>query len=239
MSRVPTGTLALSMRVMILPSRSASGTPRRRIPTSPRLSTPSFFSTISYASRTSVRSISDGDMSCAFWRRPVLREGVFAFMSGCASAALRPATQCSQPASRGQAPLETAPLTEVHLEKRFRFGLAHSEQLRIRTRPPVSQLRLLQPHDRLLEQCRVPGTQSLWFAQVEDFLGTLTRGQPPQDFDRRLPSPRSPLRDFCRKPWPDTKPRPPAQSTPRHKWPHTRPGSRDRPTSPPSKSSAP
>src|SRR5271156_3101531 len=73
------------MRVMILPSRSAIGTPRRRIPTNPKPSTPPFFSTISYASRTSVRSISDADISCAFWRRPVLREGAFAFIVACTS----------------------------------------------------------------------------------------------------------------------------------------------------------
>src|SRR5271155_645420 len=85
MSSVPTGTLAFSMRVMILPSRSAIGTPRRRIPTNPKPSTPPFFSTISYARRTSVRSISDADISCAFWRRPVLREGAFAFIVECTS----------------------------------------------------------------------------------------------------------------------------------------------------------
>src|SRR5271170_4698653 len=79
-SNVPTGILAFSMRVMILPSRSAIGTPRRRIPTNPKPSMPPFFSTISYASRTSVRSISDADMSCAFWRSPVLREGAFEFI---------------------------------------------------------------------------------------------------------------------------------------------------------------
>jgi hypothetical protein len=27
-----------------------------------------------------VRSISDADISCAFWRSPVLREGAFAFI---------------------------------------------------------------------------------------------------------------------------------------------------------------
>src|ERR1700722_5567655 len=85
MSNVPTGTLAFSMRVMIFPRRSAMGTPRRRIPTNPKPSTPPFFSTISYAKRTSVRSISDADISCAFWRRPVLREGFFAFIVECAS----------------------------------------------------------------------------------------------------------------------------------------------------------
>src|ERR1035438_6042863 len=42
-------------------SRCASGTPRRMMPTSPRLATPLFFSTISCASRTRVRSISDAD----------------------------------------------------------------------------------------------------------------------------------------------------------------------------------
>src|ERR1700683_4802149 len=85
MSNVPTGTSAFSIRVMILPNRSAMGTPRRRIPTNPRPSSPPFFSTISYASRTSVRSISDADMSCAFWRSPVLREGAFEFIVACTS----------------------------------------------------------------------------------------------------------------------------------------------------------
>src|ERR1035438_9667650 len=80
MSNVPTGTLAFSIRVMIFPRRSAMGTPRRRIPTNPKPSTPPFFSTISYAKRTRVRSISDADISCAFWRRPVLRERVLAFI---------------------------------------------------------------------------------------------------------------------------------------------------------------
>src|SRR5260370_4069855 len=66
-------------------SRSAIGTPRRRIPTKPSASTPPFFSTISYANRTSVRSISDADINWAFWRRAVLREEFLAFMVGCAS----------------------------------------------------------------------------------------------------------------------------------------------------------
>src|ERR1700740_3606168 len=47
------------------------GTPRRRIPTNPRPSTPPFFSRIWWARRTSVRSISVPDISCAFCCRPV------------------------------------------------------------------------------------------------------------------------------------------------------------------------
>src|ERR1035441_6510013 len=69
MSRVPTGTAIFSMRPRTFASRCASGTPRRMIPTNPRLATPLFFSTISWASRTRVRSISDADRICDFSRR--------------------------------------------------------------------------------------------------------------------------------------------------------------------------
>src|SRR6266851_5007325 len=85
MSSVPTGTFAFSMRATILPSRSAIGTPRRRIPTNPSASTPPFFSTISYANLTLIRKISDADINWAFWRRAILREGFLAFIVGCAS----------------------------------------------------------------------------------------------------------------------------------------------------------
>src|SRR5205814_4322145 len=51
-------------------------TPRWRIPTSPKSLAPLFFSMISCARRTSVRSISDEDMICAFSHRPELRIGL-------------------------------------------------------------------------------------------------------------------------------------------------------------------
>src|SRR3982751_2614777 len=70
---------------MILVMRSASGTPRRLMPTSVRFSTPLFFSTISCASRTRVRSISEPDINCAFSRRGALREG----LRGCAGELMR------------------------------------------------------------------------------------------------------------------------------------------------------
>src|ERR1700721_3066697 len=53
------------------------GTPRRRIPTNPRPSTPPFFSRISWARRTSVRSISEPDINCPFSRSAVLRTAFF------------------------------------------------------------------------------------------------------------------------------------------------------------------
>ena len=55
-----------------LPSRSASGTPRRLMPTRARSSLPLLFSTISWARRTRVRSISEADISRPFTRNPVL-----------------------------------------------------------------------------------------------------------------------------------------------------------------------
>ena len=61
------------MRSMVLASRSARGTPRRRTPTSPRSVLPLLYSIISWASRTSVRSISEADMSCTFSRTAGLR----------------------------------------------------------------------------------------------------------------------------------------------------------------------
>src|SRR6516164_1089409 len=71
-----------SMRWMIFPRRSARGTPRRRIPTRPRASMPPFFSTISWARRTRVRSTSEADMSCAFWRNPDFGEVLFVAING-------------------------------------------------------------------------------------------------------------------------------------------------------------
>src|ERR1039458_5374963 len=63
MSRTPVETGRFSMAEMSLPRRSASGMPRRRMPTRARSSLPLLFSTISWARRTSVRSISEADIS--------------------------------------------------------------------------------------------------------------------------------------------------------------------------------
>src|SRR5580692_11210556 len=68
MSSVPTGTGIFSIRWIIPPRRCARNTPRRRMPTIPRSTAPLFFSIISWTSRTSVRSISDADINCAFSR---------------------------------------------------------------------------------------------------------------------------------------------------------------------------
>jgi len=76
MSSVPTGTGVFSIRLIICPMRWAKNTPRRRIPTSPKSVAPSFFSMISCTRRTSVRSISDADINCAFWRRFGRRSGI-------------------------------------------------------------------------------------------------------------------------------------------------------------------
>src|SRR5580704_8788011 len=67
-SSVPTGTWVFSIRPIICPRRCARNTPRRRIPTRPRPVAPLFFSMISWTNRTSVRSISDADINCAFSR---------------------------------------------------------------------------------------------------------------------------------------------------------------------------
>src|SRR5712671_1012955 len=69
MSSVPTETGVFSIFVTKSPSRLANGTPRRLMPTNPRRSTPLFFSTISCARRTRVRSISEADIKRAFSRR--------------------------------------------------------------------------------------------------------------------------------------------------------------------------
>src|SRR5271169_3595263 len=84
------------------------GTPRRRIPTSPSPSTPPFFSRISWARRTSVRSISEADINCAFCCSVVLRTAFFFTVmrnnasnhsgfiaAGCAHTVSGPALECS------------------------------------------------------------------------------------------------------------------------------------------------
>src|SRR6266571_3705108 len=81
MSSEPTGTGVFSMRWIMAPRRWARKTPRRRIPTKPRSAAPSFFSIISWASRTRVRSISEADMSCAFSRRLDWRDEALAVMN--------------------------------------------------------------------------------------------------------------------------------------------------------------
>src|SRR5207249_2014629 len=85
MSKAPTGTKVFSVRSMIFAKRCASGTPRRRMPRKANPSTPSFFSTISYARRTMVRSTSDADINCAFWRKGAvsgIASGLISFLSG-------------------------------------------------------------------------------------------------------------------------------------------------------------
>src|SRR6185312_2677313 len=69
MSSVPTATGVFSICVINLPSLAARGTPLLLIPTSVRFSTPLFFSTISWARRIRVRSISEADMMRPFSRR--------------------------------------------------------------------------------------------------------------------------------------------------------------------------
>src|SRR5579862_6141699 len=51
------------------------------MPTSPRLSAPLFFSTISWTRRTRVRSISEADISCDFSRSPGGRGDIFAVIN--------------------------------------------------------------------------------------------------------------------------------------------------------------
>src|SRR5215472_2107610 len=68
-SSVPTATGRFSICWISFPRRPARGTPRRLMPTSVRSSTPLFFSTISWASRTRVRSISEADMMRPFSRK--------------------------------------------------------------------------------------------------------------------------------------------------------------------------
>src|ERR1035438_8884725 len=67
-------------------------------------------------------------MSCAFWRRPVLREGFFAFISS-ASAAAKPATQCSQRALTGQAPKSASSEGNALLEQNKRVQLRREESV--------------------------------------------------------------------------------------------------------------
>ena len=66
---MPVSTGRFSIPAISLPRRSASGTPRRLMPISTRSSLPLLFSTISWARRTSVRSISEADISLPFTRR--------------------------------------------------------------------------------------------------------------------------------------------------------------------------
>src|SRR5580698_2189792 len=68
MSSTPVSTGCFSILPISTASRCASGTPRRLIPTSPTFLLPPCFSTISCASRTSVRSISEADISLPFSR---------------------------------------------------------------------------------------------------------------------------------------------------------------------------
>src|SRR5262245_55619545 len=67
-SRMPTGTLRCSSASILAASRCAKGTPRRRMPMKASLSRSALFSRISWARRTSVRSISEALISCAFSR---------------------------------------------------------------------------------------------------------------------------------------------------------------------------
>src|SRR5579875_581305 len=69
MSSTPTSTGCRSMVSMSLPMRWARGTPRRLMPTRPTLAAPLLRSTISWARRTRVRSISEEDMRRPFSRR--------------------------------------------------------------------------------------------------------------------------------------------------------------------------
>src|ERR1700740_2684658 len=66
MSSTPTGTFTPSIPRIACAIRCASGTPRRTIPISAKCFVPPLFSTISCASRCSVRSISSADINCAF-----------------------------------------------------------------------------------------------------------------------------------------------------------------------------
>src|SRR4051794_1291321 len=69
------------MRLITAASLCARGTPRRLIPTIARSAAPLFFSAISCARRTSVRSISEADMSWPFSRRLELRDVGLGFMN--------------------------------------------------------------------------------------------------------------------------------------------------------------
>src|SRR5438309_859690 len=66
MSSTPTGTFTPSIPRIACAIRCASGTPRRTIPISARFFVPPLFSTISCASRCSVRSISGADINWLF-----------------------------------------------------------------------------------------------------------------------------------------------------------------------------
>src|SRR5580698_789212 len=69
MSSTPTSTVCFSIPLISVASRLAKGTPRRCTPTRPRFSAPLFFSIISWARRTRVRSISEADRIRPFSRR--------------------------------------------------------------------------------------------------------------------------------------------------------------------------
>ncbi len=68
MSRTPTGIVRFSSASILAASRWASGTPRRWMPAKASLSRSLVFSRISWASRTSVRSISEALINWAFSR---------------------------------------------------------------------------------------------------------------------------------------------------------------------------
>src|SRR5215470_14620539 len=68
MSRNPTGTTSFSNSLILSASRTAMGTPRRRIPIKANRFKSWVFSRTSCASRTSVLSISEALINCAFSR---------------------------------------------------------------------------------------------------------------------------------------------------------------------------
>src|ERR1035437_213300 len=77
MSRTRVSMGRFSMAEISCPSRSASGIARRLMPTRARSSLPLLFSTISWASRTRVRSISEADISLLLARSAGLRGASF------------------------------------------------------------------------------------------------------------------------------------------------------------------
>src|SRR5271154_137661 len=81
MSSTPVSTGCFSMVAMRAPMRWARGTPRRLMPMRPRFFPPSFFSTISWARRTRVRSISEADMRRLFSRSLGVGSGVGSVIS--------------------------------------------------------------------------------------------------------------------------------------------------------------
>src|ERR1700733_1262097 len=81
MSKTPVSTGCFSICSISFARRCASGTPRRLIPTRPTFLLPSCFSTISCASRTSVRSISEADISRPFSRNLGFRTSVVSLIA--------------------------------------------------------------------------------------------------------------------------------------------------------------